>query len=252
MDETEQRIIDLIEEHRQEILDFARDIEGHPEPGFQEVRTAKKTAELLKKYGYEVQEGIALTGVRGGWNSQDEGPEQISGAGENAAGKSTGKFPNISVIGEMDAIGCRAHPMADAQNGTAHACGHHAQMAVLAGAAMAFADPEIRKQITGSLTFLAVPAEEYIDADKRAALRKQGICFGSGKSEMIRRGEFDNTDLVMTTHVHMVPVEEDFYLGNPACNGFTAERVTVRGKAAHAAIDPWNGVNALSIASSAI
>ena len=88
MDETEQRIIDLIEEHRQEILDFARDIEGHPEPGFQEVRTAKKTAELLKKYGYEVQEGIALTGVRGGWNSQDEGPEQISGAGENAAGKS--------------------------------------------------------------------------------------------------------------------------------------------------------------------
>lgn len=252
MDETEQRIIDLIEEHRQEILDFARDIEGHPEPGFQEVRTAKKTAELLKKYGYEVQEGIALTGVRGDWNSQDGGLERISGAGKNAAGKSTGKFPNISVIGEMDAIGCKAHPMADAQNGTAHACGHHAQMAVLAGAAMAFADPEIRKQITGSLTFLAVPAEEYIDADKRTALRKQGICFGSGKSEMIRRGEFDNTDLVMTTHVHMVPVEEDFYLGNPACNGFAAERVTVRGKAAHAAIDPWNGVNALSIASSAI
>ena len=236
MDETEQRIIDLIEEHRQEILDFARDIEGHPEPGFQEVRTAKKTAELLKKYGYEVQEGIALTGVRGGWNSQDGGLERISGAGKNAAGKSTGKFPNISVIGEMDAIGCKAHPMADAQNGTAHACGHHAQMAVLAGAAMAFADPEIRKQITGSLTFLAVPAEEYIDADKRTALRKHGICFGSGKSEMIRRGEFDNTDLVMTTHVHMVPVEEDFYLGNPACNGFTAERVTVRGKAAHAAL----------------
>ena len=252
MDETEQRIIDLIEEHRQEILYFARDIEGHPEPGFQEVRTAKKTAELLKKYGYEVQEGIALTGVRGDWNSQDGGLERISGAGKNASGKSTGKFPNISVIGEMDAIGCKAHPMADAQNGTAHACGHHAQMAVLAGAAMAFADPEIRKQITGSLTFLAVPAEEYIDADKRTALRKQGICFGSGKSEMIRRGEFDNTDLVMTTHVHMVPVEEDFYLGNPACNGFAAERVTVRGKAAHAAIDPWNGVNALSIASSAI
>ena len=138
MDETEQRIIDLIEEHRQEILDFARDIEGHPEPGFQEVRTAKKTAELLKKYGYEVQEGIALTGVRGGWNSQDGGLERISGAGKNVAGKSTGKFPNISVIGEMDAIGCKAHPMADAQNGTAHACGHHAQMAVLAGVRIFF------------------------------------------------------------------------------------------------------------------
>ena len=152
----------------------------------------------------------------------------------------------------MDAIGCKAHPMADAQNGTAHACGHHAQMAVLAGAAMAFADPEIRKQITGSLTFLAVPAEEYIDADKRTALRKQGICFGSGKSEMIRRGEFDNTDLVMTTHVHMVPVEEDLYLGNPSCNGFSSELVIIRGKAAHAAISPWEGVNAVNIAASAM
>lgn len=91
MDETEQRIIDLIEEHRQEILDFARDIEGHPEPGFQEVRTAKKTAELLKKYGYEVQEGIALTGVRGGWNSQDGGLERISGAGKKRCRKKYGK-----------------------------------------------------------------------------------------------------------------------------------------------------------------
>ena len=91
--------------------------------------------------------------------------------------KSTGKFPNISVIGEMDAIGCKAHPMADAQNGTAHACGHHAQMAVLAGAAMAFADPEIRKQITGSLTFLAVPAEEYIDADKKNSPSETGNLF---------------------------------------------------------------------------
>lgn len=50
----------------------------------------------------------------------------------------------------------------------------------------------------------------------------------------------------------MMPVEEDFYLGNAACNGFSAECVTVKGKAAHAAIDPWDGVNALSITSSAI
>ncbi len=180
----------------------------------------------------------------------------------------------------MDAIGCQRHPKADPHTGVAHACGHHAQMAVMAGAAIAFSDPEIRREISGSLTFLAVPAEEYIDADKRTVLREQGIRFGSGKSEMIRTGVFDRTDLVMTTHVHMVDVKEDFYLGNPACNGFNAERmtthvhmvdvkedfylgnpacngfnaerVTVRGKAAHAAIDPWNGVNALSITSSAI
>lgn len=45
---------------------------------------------------------------------------------------------------------------------------------------------------------------------------------------------------------NMVPVEEDFYLGNPACNGYSAEACYGAGKGAHGAIDPWNGVNALS------
>lgn len=232
MDETEQKILRLIDKNRNRIISFAEDIAAHPEPGFEETRTAEKTEELLRELGYEVHTGLALTGVRGDWGT-DEGQ-------------------NLTIIGELDAIGCRTHPMADPATGTAHACGHHAQMAAMMGAAFAFADPEVQKELTGSLSFLAVPAEEYIDADRRPGLREKGVKFSSGKSELIRTGAFDRTDIVMTTHVHMVPVEEDFYLGNPACNGFTAERVTVRGKAAHAAVDPWNGVNALSITTSAI
>ena len=245
MNAIEKKIIAMIEAHREEIIAFAEDIENHPEPGFQEFRTACKTAEFLRKTGYQVEEDIALTGVKASWEKRDT---QKSGD----TGRKNSGYPNVTVIGEMDAIGCQRHPKADPHIGVAHACGHHAQMAVMAGAAIAFSDPEIRREIFGSLTFLAVPAEEYIDADKRTVLREKGIRFGSGKSEMIRTGVFDHTDLVMTTHVHMVDVKEDFYLGNPACNGFDAERVTVRGKAAHAAIDPWNGINALSITSSAI
>lgn len=232
MDETEKRIIHQIDKNRDRIIAFAQEIAAHPEPGFEETGTARKTARLLRELGYEVETGLALTGVRGDWGSQNG--------------------PNLTVIGEMDAIGCRTHPEADPVTGVAHACGHHAQMAAMMGAAFAFADPEIRDELTGSLTFFAVPAEEYIDADRRPLLREKGVKFMSGKSELIRTGAFDRTDIAMTTHVHMVPVEEDFYLGNPACNGFTAERVTVRGKAAHAAVDPWNGVNALSITTSAI
>ncbi len=237
MDETERKIVRRIEKYKEEIIRYAEDIEAHPEPGFQEVRTAEKTAEFLESLGMEIEKNIALTGVRAYWEP----------CKENKAGS-----PNVAVIGEMDAIGCASHPKADPVTKAAHACGHHAQMAVMAGTAVAFSDPEIRKELDGSLTFLGVPAEEYIDADKRTTLRKKGILFGSGKSEMIRTGVFDHTDLVMTSHVHMVPVQEDFYLGNPACNGFDAERVTIRGKAAHGAIDPWNGVNALSIATSAL
>lgn len=232
MDETEQRILRLIDNNRDRIIAFAEDIAAHPEPGFGETRTAQKTAALLRSLGYEVQTGLALTGVRGDC-AMDQGP-------------------NLTIIGEMDAIGCSSHPMADPVTGTAHACGHHAQMAAMMGAAFAFADRDIRRKLSGSLSFLAVPAEEYIDADRRPGLREKGLKFSSGKSELVRTGVFDKTDIVMTTHVHMVPVKEDFYLGNPACNGFTAERVTVRGKAAHAAVDPWNGVNALSITTSAI
>ena len=232
IDETGQRILRLIDVHKDQIIAFAEDIAAHPEPGYEEFRTAGKTAEVLKNLGYKVTEHLARTGVRGT--------------------KSIKEGPSLTVIGELDAIGCHSHPNADPITGVAHACGHHAQMAAMIGCAIAMADPDVQKCLEGTVNFLAVPAEEYIDADKRARLKNESIEFCCGKSEMIRTGVFDDTDIALTTHVHMVPVEEDFYLGNPACNGYSAERVTVRGKAAHGAIDPWNGVNALSITTSAI
>lgn len=232
IDETGQRILRLIDVHKDQIIAFAEDIAVHPEPGYEEFCTAGKTAEVLKNLGYKVTEHLARTGVKGT--------------------KSIKEGPSLTVIGELDAIGCHSHPNANPVTGVAHACGHHAQMAAMIGCAIAMADPDVQKCLAGTVNFLAVPAEEYIDADKRARLKKEGIEFCCGKSEMIRTGVFDDTDIALTTHVHMVPVEEDFYLGNPACNGYSAERVTVRGKAAHGAIDPWNGVNALSITTSAI
>ena len=232
IDETGQRILRLIDVHKDQIIAFAEDIAAHPEPGYEEFCTAGKTAEVLKNLGYKVTEHLARTGVKGT--------------------KSIKEGPSLTVIGELDAIGCHSHPNANPVTGVAHACGHHAQMAAMIGCAIAMADPDVQKCLAGTVNFLAVPAEEYIDADKRARLKKEGIEFCCGKSEMIRTGVFDDTDIALTTHVHMVPVEEDFYLGNPACNGYSAERVTVRGKAAHGAIDPWNGVNALSITTSVI
>ena len=232
IDETGQRILRLIDVHKDQIIAFAEDIAAHPEPGYEEFCTAGKTAEVLKNLEYKVTEHLARTGVKGT--------------------KSIKEGPSLTVIGELDAIGCHSHPNANPVTGVAHACGHHAQMAAMIGCAIAMADPDVQKCLAGTVNFLAVPAEEYIDADKRTRLKKEGIEFCCGKSEMIRTGVFDDTDIALTTHVHMVPVEEDFYLGNPACNGYSAERVTVRGKAAHGAIDPWNGVNALSITTSAI
>lgn len=237
MNQIEQKIVALIDAHREEIIEYAKDIELHPEPGFQEFRTAEKTAEMFEKLGLNVEKNLALTGVLG--NSCQAIEETTA--------------PTVTIIGELDAIGCMAHPLADKNTGAAHACGHHAQLAAMIGAAFALQDSEIQAELHGNVNFLAVPAEEYIDAKRREMAAEKGIVFtGSGKSELIREGIFEKTDIALTTHLHMVPVQETLYLGNPACNGFAAEVVKVKGKAAHAAISPWDGVNALSITSSAI
>ncbi len=228
----ETKIMECVDRRRQELIDFAKDIYRHPEAGFCEFRTASRVRDFLEGLGLKVETELARTGV--------------------SASLPGGDGPHLTVIGELDGILCPRHPMADKETGIAHACGHHVQLAVMLGAAAALTDPAVRKCLGGSVSFLATPAEEYVDAEKRRWLEKEGVGFaGTGKGELIRLGAFDRTDIALTTHVHMVPVKEDFYLGNPACNGFSSEMITVEGKAAHAAVAPWDGVNALSIANSA-
>ena len=45
IDEAGKRILERIDAHRAQIIAFAEDIAAHPEPGFEEVRTAGKTAQ---------------------------------------------------------------------------------------------------------------------------------------------------------------------------------------------------------------
>lgn len=228
----EARIMECVDRCRRDLIGFAEDIYRHPEAGFCEFRTASKVKDFLEGLGLKTKSELGRTGVR--------------------AVLPVSNGPHLTVIGELDGILCPSHPMADKETGVAHACGHHVQLAVMLGAAAALSDPAVQECLDGSVSFLATPAEEYVDAEKRRWLEAKGVGFaGTGKGELIRLGIFDQTDIALTTHVHMVPVEEDFYLGNPACNGFSSELITVEGKAAHAAVAPWDGVNALSIANSA-
>lgn len=54
MTREEEKIIRIIDSHKDEIIAFASDIAGHPEPGFEEERTAAKTAAVLRDLGLEV------------------------------------------------------------------------------------------------------------------------------------------------------------------------------------------------------
>ena len=91
------------------------------------------------------------------------------------------------VQGELDALLVPDHPRANPETGAAHACGHNAQIAGLIGAATALTDPNILRELSGSIVLMAVPAEEYVEVEYRHRLVKDGqLEFLGGKPELIR------------------------------------------------------------------
>jgi metal-dependent amidase/aminoacylase/carboxypeptidase family protein len=65
MDRTEQRILELIDAKKDEIIAFGRDIFHHAELGYKEHRTAAKFNGVLHSLGLEVEENLAITGAKG-------------------------------------------------------------------------------------------------------------------------------------------------------------------------------------------
>ncbi len=116
------------------------------------------------------------------------------------------------------------------------------------GAAMGLLHSGAMEHLAGSIAFMAVPAEEFIEIDYRLSLRKRGqIEFLGGKQELIRLGEFDDVDIAMITH--SAPLEGEFRIGIVGRGlAFIAKRVRYTGRTAHAALAPHQAVNALKAA----
>lgn len=229
MDKTEQKIINIIEEHRDEIIDFARDIYSHAELGYKEFATSAKFAAFCRRLGLQLQEGLAVTGVKAYLNTEKR---------ENAS---------LALIGELDALRIPNHKYANPETQAAHSCGHHAQLAGILGAAIALSDPEIAEHLDGQVVFFAVPAEEYGEIEFKNQLREEGkIKYGGGKCELIRIGAFDDIDLSIAHH-NENGNQISFRQG--ANNGFVSKVIKYHGRAAHAAGCPERGINALNAAS---
>lgn len=230
MDYIEEKIIRIIDAHAGELQALAEDLYTHPEQGYHEYRTAEVVAGFLKKLGLKTREGLAVTGIK--------------------APIGRGGGPNIALIGELDALACPTHPSASG-DGFAHACGHYAQLVCMLGAALALSDPEVSERLDGTATIFAVPAEEYLDASVREEVRRtHDVRCSGGKCELLRRGEFDDVDMAVTTHSLMAGRDSgvDLMLGNSACTGFIGKTVIMHGRAAHAAAAPHEGANALNAA----
>lgn len=233
MDKTEEKIIRIIEEHRDEIICFGNDIYDHAELGYKEFRTSGKFAEFMEKLGLSVEKDLAITGVKGILNADKR---------DNFS---------LALIGELDALRIPQHAHANPETQAAHCCGHHTQLTGVIGAALALSDKDVADTLDGQTVFFAVPAEEYGEVEFKNRLREEGkIKYGGGKCELIRIGAFEGIDAAVAHHTSEKRGVSygGSGTGSDTCNGFVSKVIRYKGKAAHAAGSPEKGINALNAA----
>jgi amidohydrolase len=202
-------------------------LRGNPETGFFENGTASILTDALRSIGAEPETGLAVTGLR-------------ASAGPIGA-------PEIFLLADMDAL-----PTAGVPGGVAHSCGHHAQMTVMFAVFSTLLRAGVPEREGFRLTFLASPAEEYAELDRRMELRAAGrIRYLSGKQELIRLGAFDNAVAVLKYHSMEDSLRRRATV-NGTLIGFMAKKAIFIGKPAHSGAQPHEGINALNAATIAL
>jgi amidohydrolase len=190
---------------REQLVAWRRDFHMHPEMAFQERRSARVIADHLRELGYQVQTGVAKTGVVALLGGQRPGPV-------------------VMVRFDMDALPITEENETDyvSQNpGVMHACGHDGHMAM--GLGVATLMMKRRDEMRGTLKLVFQPAEEG----------------ANGAEEMVKDGVLENPrpDVVLTTHVwNETPV--GLVAVSPGAIMAAAEKwnCTVRGKGGHGAL----------------
>ncbi len=231
LQEIKDNIIQAIDNNREEIIRIGEETLAIPELGYREEKTSALVRETFDSLALSYEYPLAMTGVKA-----------------KALGRAAKS--NVCIIGEMDALKCAGSPIANAQD-VAHACGHNAQVASMLGAAIGLTKSGVMEELDGSVSFMAVPAEEFIELDYRRRLKAEGkISYFSGKQQLIAEGAFDDVDMAMMLHAE--PNEEEAKLYARGGNlGFLDKNITFRGRAVHGST-PFDGVNALNAAALAI
>ncbi len=233
-DDLKAQVCEEIDRRADRIIEIGERIFRDPELGFKEVHTAAIVKDVMNFLDMPTREGLALTGVKSMVEAGRPGP-------------------TIAVIGELDSVLVADHPACNPQTGAAHCCGHNAQISTMLGAAMGILGTDALSQLSGRISFFAVPAEEYVEIDYRNSLRREGkIEFLGGKSELIAKGEFDDIDMAMMVHAASSQNMAAVAGVSSSNNGFIGKQARFVGKAAHAGGAPDRGINALYAAEIAL
>lgn len=212
------------------IKDIAANIYHNPELGYKEIKTKKTVLNFLEQVNPNIQvEEFSSTGIKTTLGDQD-------------------KDLHVAFIAELDAVYTPTHMYADKNSGAAHNCGHYSQVAIALSLYNHLFQSETFKDLDYNISFIFVPAEEYLDLSYRDELIKQGkISHYGGKPEAMKLGVFDNIDLSIC--IHAIGGEFDKRTVNINCDlaGFLYKKYTFKGKATHAGFDPFSSINAYNM-----
>lgn len=226
MDSNYKSIVKNVEKNKQLILDAERYIWNHPEIGYKEWKTTQYLIDQFEALGYKITRPEGITGFIADLDTGRPGPK-------------------VGIFAELDSLICAEHPECDPETHAVHACGHHAQSACMLGCAAAFAEAGALDELCGSIRFISVPAEETIDLEFRNKKIEEGVIhYPAGKVEFLYRGLLDGVDIAMINH--LTPNDGDYLFDlHEGSDGCIVKHFEFVGRAAHAGVSPWEGINAL-------
>ncbi|MBP6621830.1 MAG: amidohydrolase [Alcaligenes sp.] len=209
----------------QQVIEWRRHIHQNPELSYQEHNTAAYIKAALETMpGYEIQTGIAQTGIKAVLKGGKPGPV-------------------VALRADMDALPVQERndlPFKSTAKGTwqgkevsvSHACGHDTHVAMLLGAAKVFSD--MRAELPGTIVLLFQPAEEQGPGKPL-----------SGANAMMAEGVLDKpkVDVVMGQHIGpSYPAGSIGYRQGSLMASGDVFSISLAGKGGHGS-SPWNAAS---------
>lgn len=195
-----------LEAYKEEAFAINFELAAHPEISGQEEQSANFICNVLTKAGIPVER--ELSGVKHSFR------------GTVVKGEETEKRPKLAILCEYDALPT-----------IGHGCGHCASGSISTLAALTLKGLHEELRLKGE-SGLSMDVDIIGTPDEEAT---------GGKVDLVNAGEFNDYDFAIM--VHMDGVESR---PNSAFLALDCYRVAFHGVPAHAAGEPWNGVNALN------
>ncbi|SHH98644.1 aminobenzoyl-glutamate utilization protein B [Chryseolinea serpens] len=203
-------VMKSVEKHQQELIKLSDEVWAYAETALKEEKSSKALADYAEAQGFQVKRGVA--GMPTAFTA------------EFGSGK-----PVIGIMGEFDAlpgISQKAQPEKEPlmKGAPGHGCGHNLFGAGSLGAAVAIKEQIQQGKLKGTVRFYGTPAEESV----------------GGKIYMAREGLFSDVDICLDWHPDV-----EIAANMQSSQAMVDFIIEFKGKAAHAAGDPWNGRSAV-------